>query len=59
MGRHSLALCTFPLTLSEAMNQITIADIHSEFTKLDSKPFELLYASWQKVTRYGGNSVLR
>jgi len=34
MGRHSLALCTFPLTLSEAMNQITIADIHSEFTKL-------------------------
>jgi hypothetical protein len=34
MGRHSFALCTFPLTVSEAMNQITTADIHSEFTKL-------------------------
>ena len=34
MGRHSLALCSFLLTLSEAMNQITIADIHLEFTKL-------------------------
>jgi len=33
MGRHSFALCTFPLTLSVAMNQITIADMHSEFTK--------------------------
>jgi hypothetical protein len=34
MGRHSIALCTLLLTLWEAMNQITVAEIHSEFTKL-------------------------
>jgi hypothetical protein len=29
MGRHLFALCIFLLTLSEAVNQISIADIHS------------------------------
>ena len=36
MGTHSLSSCTSPLSLSEAMNQITIADTHSEFTKLQT-----------------------
>jgi hypothetical protein len=36
VGRHSLPLRTLPSTLSEAMNQITIADMHSAFTKLQT-----------------------